>query len=46
MAAKTSWNFIQEVGLNIDPKMREKKLLQFRSNLSKMAGLLNSTFRY
>lgn len=25
MAAKTSWNFIQEVGLNIDPKTGEKK---------------------
>ena len=25
MAAKTSWNFIQEVGLNTDPKTGEKK---------------------
>lgn len=25
MAAKTSWNFIQEVGLNIDPETGEKK---------------------
>lgn len=25
MAAKTSWNFIQEVGLNIDPQTGEKK---------------------
>lgn len=25
MAAKTTWNFIQEVGLNIDPKTGEKK---------------------
>lgn len=25
MAARTSWNFIQEVGLNIDPKTGEKK---------------------
>ncbi len=25
MAAKTSWNFIQEVGLNVDPETGEKK---------------------
>lgn len=25
MAAKTSWNFIQEVGLNVDPQTGEKK---------------------